>query len=664
MAEVLVRVLLIEDDEDDYVLTQDMLSSIEGTRFEVTWAPTFDEAIQALSEDYDVGLVDYRLGGGDGLAVLAEAVRRGCRFPLIMLTGQADREVDLQAMRSGAADFLAKDHLECGLLERAIRYSIERRRSEESLRKLQAELEDRVRERTAELTRVNAALREADRRKDEFLAMLAHELRNPLAAVKSGVSLLEMGVSEEKVAWTIPMIGRQVDQLTHLIDDLLDVSRITRGKIQLRRESLDLKEVVDRAVAAARVLFVERRHDLRVELDSSPIPVSADPTRLEQIFVNLLTNAAKYTDEGGHIDLTIGRGDGCVTVSITDDGIGMSPETLERIFDLFAQADRSLDRSRGGLGIGLTLVKLLVEMHDGRVFATSQGLGKGSRFTVTLPLLASYEVIENCTPSTVSATPLKKSLRILLADDNIDLAEALAEFLRSEGHEVETVHDGEAALSESLSGRFQVVLLDIGLPNLNGYEIARRVRASKVPGVTLYAVTGYGQERDRFEATKAGFDGHLVKPVDYDILRQLLFDATSQISPREEQRLPDASEPILVIEDQRALAHLMKHLLSQLGYKVSVAHDGPSGIELARNLQPGTILCDINLSSTMNGYDVARSLRGMQETAGARLIAVTGAEDDQHDELAAAAGFDASLQKPVDLAQLKQILSGRLSPIA
>lgn len=660
MAETVVRVLLIEDDEDDFVLAQDMLSSIEGTRFDVTWAQTYDEAIEALSGEHDVGLVDYRLGGGDGLAVLSEAVRRGCRFPLIMLTGQGDRDVDLEAMRSGAADFLAKDTLNPGSLERSIRYSIERKRSEETLRKLQTDLEDRVRERTAELTRLNAALRDADRRKDEFLAMLAHELRNPLAAVKSGVSLLEMDASEDRVTWAIPMIGRQVDQLAHLIDDLLDVSRITRGKIQLRRRPLDLSVIIDRAVAAVRPLVSERRHRLEIDVDSSPLPVSADPTRLEQILVNLLTNAAKYTDEGGRIALNVRRGEGLVTISVRDDGIGMSPETLSKIFDLFAQADRSLDRSRGGLGIGLTLVKLLVEMHEGQVSASSAGLGKGSEFTVTMPLLPASASLETTLAESESAVPPKRRLRILIADDNVDLARGLAMFLEKEEHDVKVVHDGDAALSLALSGRYDVVLLDIGLPGLDGYEIAKRVRASNLSATALFAVTGYGQERDRLAAEEAGFDGHLVKPVDYDALRSLLADvACSSARPLDEP----TGESILVIEDQRALAHLTKHWLEKLGYQVTVAHDGPRGLETARRLRPSAVLCDINLASEMDGYDVARALRASDETAGTRLIALTGMEGDRHEELAVAAGFDATLIKPVDLARLKSVLAGGLSPI-
>jgi PAS domain S-box-containing protein len=373
---------------------------------------------------------------------------------------------------------------------------------------------------------LEAALRQADRRKDEFLAMLAHELRNPLAPVRAALQVLRAaGSGHPDADQAAAMIERQVWTLARLVDDLLDVSRITRGKVRLRKEPVDLAVVVARAVEAARPLLEANRHALEVSLPEGPVPLEADATRLEQVFANLLNNAAKYTEPGGSVRLSAERRGGEVVVRVRDSGCGIPAEVLPHVFDLFTQADRTLDRSQGGLGVGLTLVKGLVEMHGGSVAAHSDGPGQGSELVVCLP--AGPATGGRGEPEGRPATPRPlapaRRLRVLVVDDNRDAAVSLAMLLRLWGHEARTAHDGPSALKAALSYRPEVVLLDIGLPGPDGYEVARRLRAVLSPAaVRLVAVTGYGQEEDRRRSREAGFDAHLVKPAALDELYALL----------------------------------------------------------------------------------------------------------------------------------------------
>jgi PAS domain S-box-containing protein len=354
---------------------------------------------------------------------------------------------------------------------------------------------------------------EADRRKDEFLAMLAHELRNPLSPIRNAAQVLhQIGPADANVQSATEMIQRQVKHLSRLVDDLLDVSRITRGKITLRKEPVELAAVVAQAVEASRPLMEARRHELRVHLPAEAVRVEADTTRLAQVVANLLTNAAKYTPEGGHIQLTVEAGPGEAVIRVRDNGMGMSAELLPHVFDLFTQGDRSLARSEGGLGIGLTLVKSLVEMHGGTVEAHSEGPGKGSEFVVRLPPLPAGALK---TAEEEKGRHAPSPCRVLVVDDNKDAAESLALLVQVAGHEVRTAHDGPTALEVAKTFRPEVVFLDIGLPRMDGYEVARQLR--RQPGlekVVLAAVTGYGQEEDRRRTHEAGIDEHLVKPVD------------------------------------------------------------------------------------------------------------------------------------------------------
>jgi PAS domain S-box-containing protein len=378
-----------------------------------------------------------------------------------------------------------------------------------------------------------AAMADLHRRKDEFLAMLSHELRNPLSPILNAVHLLRLEGSENLIQCEArAIIERQVGQLSHLVDGLLEVARFTSGKILLHPMRLDMRSVVERAVESARPLIARRRHVLMVDVPEGPIWLLADPARLEQVVVNLLNNAAKYTDEGGQIWLKLQSEGREMVLSVRDTGIGIDLGEFPDIFDLFTQSARSLDRSQGGLGIGLSLVQRLVEMHRGTVEVQSDGLGQGSEFTVRLPLPISAEP----EPPSVLERPAERpahSGRVLVVDDNVDSAEILAKLLRRSGHDVRTAYTGPAALLAAAAYLPDVVLLDIGLPGLNGYEVARQLRHDpRLKDVRLVAMTGYGQESDLQLAREAGFDKHLVKPVNFPevqgILKKLLSPPDSE----------------------------------------------------------------------------------------------------------------------------------------
>ncbi|HEX9671317.1 MAG TPA: ATP-binding protein [Thermoanaerobaculia bacterium] len=373
-----------------------------------------------------------------------------------------------------------------------------------------------------ELRRQAAELAEADRRKDRFLALLAHELRNPLAPIRNAVEALRLDSSS--LEWSRAVVERQVRHLSHLVEDLLDVSRLTLGEIRLRRERVLLHEIVGHAVEAARPLMEERGHILTVALPAEPIELRGDTARLEQVLVNLLNNAAKYTPPEGRIDLSAELDDGRVAVRVKDNGIGFSGELREGLFQPFVHAEASADRADGGLGLGLALARRLVELHGGTITAASEGPGMGSEFTVTLPgAEAAVEPEAPPPPQTTMAGRPVRGLRILVVDDNRDAAESLGVLLRMWGHETLLAYDGPAALEEVRRARPEVVLLDIGLPEMDGYEVARRLRRRKEGrDLLLVAVTGYGQREDRRLSQEAGFDDHLVKPVEPTFLRHLL----------------------------------------------------------------------------------------------------------------------------------------------
>lgn len=365
-------------------------------------------------------------------------------------------------------------------------------------------------------------LKEADRRKDEFIAMLAHELRNPLAAIHNAIQLARRSRRPEHAEWASGMIEQQVGHFTRIIDDLLDATRVAQGKIRLRKEPLDLAAAIEQAISIVRPLIAEREHQLSVTLPADPLRLEADPTRLEQVLVNLLTNAAKYTERGGRIGLHAGQAGEDAVITVRDSGVGIAPEMLPKIFDLFTQVDRSINLSQGGLGIGLTLIRKLVEMHGGSVTASSRGPGHGSEFRVRLPTIPPG----GPAPSAENAADLDapgRPLHILVVDDNVDSSRTLAAILQLSGHEVRIAHDGREAIDAALAEPPDAILLDIGLPGMDGYTVAETLRREPSLADTLIiAASGYGHEEARARSRQAGIDSHLVKPLDIGGLLILL----------------------------------------------------------------------------------------------------------------------------------------------
>jgi PAS domain S-box-containing protein len=437
-------------------------------------------------------------------------------FPSVLEKGHGEIEIRFRHFKTGVARWMAYKVLTVpDAAGRPVAFATvsqdvtERRRLEDNLRRLAADLS------------------EADRRKTEFLAMLAHELRNPLAPISNAARALRLGGSDkEAVQSASEMLERQVGQLARLVDDLLDMSRITSGKIELRKERIELAPIVEQAVEAVRGLYRSMNHELTVTLPPQPVHLDADPARLAQLIGNLLNNACKFTDKGGHVWLTVEQNGEQAVVRVRDNGIGIAAAQLPRVFEMFAQVDTSLERSRDGLGIGLTLVRTLAEMHGGTVEVHSDGLGLGSEFAVSLPIVV--ETPELQAQESVSDSGPALGRRILIVDDNQDGAESLALLLQLGGHETLKAHDGLEAIEAAERFRPDVMLLDIGLPRLNGYEVCRRIREEPWgKDVVLVALTGWGQEEDRQRSREAGFNTHMVKPVDHDVLMKLIVSLPS-----------------------------------------------------------------------------------------------------------------------------------------
>jgi len=557
-----VNILLVDDQPARLLTYQSILSELGQN---LVLAHSGREALDKLMHDeFAVVLLDVSMPDMDGFET-AELIHAHPRFektPIIFVTGIHVSELDrLRGYKAGAVDYVAIPvvpeilrskvavlvELYCKrhelrqlnrilananrqLSEANLTLQAERTRELESfnatLQRANTELEETNRslqKEVAERARAERALQEADRNKDEFLAMLAHELRNPLAPIGNALQLMRMNPSEPRLQWAQEVIHRQLVSLTRLVDDLLDVSRITRGKITLTRQALDIATLINRAVETIEPLVLEREHQLTLRVPPEPMRVDGDPTRLTQALANVLGNAAKYTERGGRIELTCTRQGAEVEVRVRDNGIGIPAELLPRIFDLFTQLDRRSDHALSGLGIGLALVRRLLEMHGGSISALSEGAGTGSEFVIRLPLLADSAVRTETENDRQHANLPAVPRRILLADDNADALESLATVLRLRGHEVFSASNGAIALETAGRHVPEVALLDIGMPLLDGYEVARRIRAQEWgKGMTLVALTGWGQDADRRRSREAGFDTHLVKPLDLDQLSDLL----------------------------------------------------------------------------------------------------------------------------------------------
>ncbi len=557
MPDAPLRLLLIEDDEDDYLLTRELLEEIGKERFVLEWVRTGDAGREALGRQvHDVCLMDYRLGNCTGLELLQAVNASSSPIPIILLTGQGDHEIDLEAMRLGAADYLVKGELNAGVLERAIRYAIGRKKTEQELRQARNEQEDRVRERTAELEQTNRALRteiqtrahleaelrkhaeelaETDRRKDEFLAMLAHELRNPLTPIRNAIQLLNArGDDPHTVNWVRDLLNRQVAHLTHLVDDLLDAARIVQDKIRLRLERVDLAEIVRSVAEDHRAALEAADVRLLLAIPNKPIWVQGDAVRLAQVTGNLLNNAGKFTDAGGIVSVQLEEtASERAAVTVADTGVGIEPDLLPRLFDKFTQSDRSLARSKGGLGLGLALVRGLIELHGGTVRAHSDGPGHGAAFRYELPMDHS-EPVSHYEPAATLGN--SRCYRILVIEDNHDAADSLRLLLQYIGHEVEVAYNGPDGVQCAKQLHPDLVLCDLGLPGMTGFDVARALRNEPATAtVRLIAVSGYGQDEDQRRARAAGFDDHLVKPLDLDVLQNKLksWDCSPSPAPHE-----------------------------------------------------------------------------------------------------------------------------------
>ncbi|MFO0951605.1 MAG: ATP-binding protein [Isosphaeraceae bacterium] len=424
-----------------------------------------------------------------------------------------------------AAPFVARDGRNLGLIEVADKADGEFTEDDEAVLVQLAHIASVA----VENARLNEELRQEDRRKDEYLALLAHELRNPLAPLANGLQIMRLMSGDARaVAQARGMMERQLAHMVRLIDDLLDISRITRGKLELRREPTLLADVVAAAVETARPLVEAAGHELTVTLPAEPVTLDADPMRLAQVISNLLSNSAKYTPRGGRVRLAAGREGNEVVVSVRDTGVGIPPEALPGIFDMFSQVDRSMERTTGGLGMGLALVKGLTEMHGGTVEASSPGPGQGSTFNVRLPVAAAPTPGH---PRHDTPPAPRAAKRVLVVDDSRDSALSMAKVLGLLGSETRTAHDGVEAVEAAQEFRPDVILMDVGMPRLNGLDATRRIRQQ--PGgrdVTIVALTGWGQEGDRARSSEAGCDGHLVKPVSLPDLQKLLAELAN--SPR------------------------------------------------------------------------------------------------------------------------------------
>ena len=520
------RILIIDDNPEDRATYRRCITQGSAQDYQF-WEASFGEEGLRLCREIvpDCVMLDYRLPDLDGLEFLDrfDAEFGHGAISVIMLTGQGNEAIAVQAMKKGAIDYLRKG-LNNDNLQQAVQSAIDKGNMRRQIDRQRKELESLGMERLhliGELKRQTAALTEVNQRKDEFLATLAHELRNPLAPIRNSLQLLRMSGGASHVH---EMMERQVNHMVRLVDDLLEISRITRGAIELRREWIDLATAVGNAVDTSRPIIEGSGHTLSISMHPSPLILYADPVRLAQVIANLLNNAAKYTENSGRIDLVVRREGSEAVLTIRDSGLGIPTDMLGRVFDMFAQIDRTLKRAQGGLGIGLTLARNLVEMHGGSISATSEGLGKGSEFTVRLPLASAAET--ELAPESSKGQPVELRscpCRVLVVDDNRDAADSLAMLLKLIGAEPQVVYSGVAALEALRICRPSVVLLDIGMPGMDGHEVAQRIREE--PGfesIKLIALTGWGQEEDLRRSRTAGFNHHLVKPVDMRLLQAVL----------------------------------------------------------------------------------------------------------------------------------------------
>jgi signal transduction histidine kinase len=498
----LAKLLLVDDRPENLLALEGLLRRSDA---EILKAESGQRALELLLEhDVALALIDVQMPELDGfaLAELMRNVERTREIPIIFVTaGLHDQDRVFKGYESGAVDFLVKP-LDAHILASKVSVFLQLYRQKQLL------------------IEANAQLVEADRRKNEFLAVLSHELRNPLAPIKNSLYILDRAApGGEQARRALGVIDRQATQLSNLVNDLLDVTRITQNKIRLQKQRLDLNEFVHRALEDNRSFFERNEVRLSCDLAAAPVLVSADPTRIAQMVGNLLQNAAKFTPRGGHAHVSVAAESGEAVIRVVDNGIGMAPDTVARLFQPFMQADQALDRSKGGLGLGLALAKSLVELHAGSIHAQSDGLGKGAAFVVRLPLHTGAA----CEKPAAGVRGPRVCRRVLIIDDNFDAAESLREALELGEHEVEVAHCGHEGIEKARSFHPDVVLCDIGLPDMDGCDVARAVRQDPALQSTfLVALSGYALPEDVERAARAGFQRHLAKPPSVDALERVL----------------------------------------------------------------------------------------------------------------------------------------------
>jgi signal transduction histidine kinase len=531
-----VNILLVDDQKARLLSYESILRELDQNLIS---AQSGEEALGLLMQhDFAVVLLDVSMPGMDGFetAAMIHDHPRFERIPIIFVTGVHDTEFDrLKGYKLGAVDYVSIPIVPEILRSKVsvlVELYLQRRELERLNRDLAAANATLHAEKTHELElanqrlqRVNAALEEADQHKDEFIAILAHELRNPLAPIRTAVDIMErVPTDNAHLIRARDVIRRQTLHLTRLVDDLLDVSRITRGKITLQRERIEVRTLVSRAIEAAQPIIDERRHALEVHGLGEPLAVDGDMTRLVQVLSNLLNNAAKYMHPGGKIDLQVARAGDCVEFRIRDEGIGIDSAAIPKLFTLFSRVDSDGDLMQGGLGIGLALVRQLVALHGGTVSVASEGLQRGSEFTISLPLSKAQPAARGKDAAQELVSDANAALqRVLIADDNIDALETLAAMFEVVGYSVRKCADGMQAIQEALAWHPHFMLLDIGMPLVNGYEVARRIRLEPWGAEPmLVAISGWSQPQDRERALAAGFDAHFAKPVGFDALVKVM----------------------------------------------------------------------------------------------------------------------------------------------
>jgi signal transduction histidine kinase len=520
-----VHILLVDDLEENLLSLEALLRRDGLVLLKARSGP---EALEILlKQEVALALLDVQMPEMDGfeLAEMMRGSERTKRVPIMFLTaGTADHTRRFRGYEAGAVDFLQKP-LEPDVLKSKVEVFFELYRQRQHIvvqrDALQSAFEENVRL-LNESRKYAEALKDADRRKDEFLATLAHELRNPLAPIRNGLHILKMSPNPKIAEDVRDMMDRQMTHLVRLIDDLLDVSRVSQGKIDLRRERIDLQDVIRAALETSRPAIDAGRHEFILDMPDEAIPVNGDLTRLAQVVSNLLNNAAKYTPDGGKIRLTLTRDGHEARIHVADTGLGIERDMLPKVFELFTQVERNLNLSQGGLGIGLALAHRLVQMHGGTITAESAGENQGSTFTVHLPVTDIEGLVtEDAAPQVAGG----QVLDVLVVDDNRESAQTTSWMLELIGHQARMVHDGPDAIAAAQATPPDVILLDIGMPGMNGYEVCRELRKHKgLKDTIIIAQTGWGQERDRKTAFEAGFDHHVTKPVSLDRFTQLLGD--------------------------------------------------------------------------------------------------------------------------------------------